>query len=399
MSRILILSSRIPYPPNAGFRKRIFKFSQVLSKKHYVELICFRRGKSDKIVLEKLKQEMVFKKIYDFNLSTKDILTNVIFNLSKSLPLQVKLYTSNKIKRWLLSNYQNYDLIIFNHVRMAEYAKIIPANMMIDYHDSLALHYEDGLKKASGFMKMIYFLESKKLKEYEKSIADLFAEKIITSKVDANYIGRNDIKVIPMWYDDLSMKESKKVSNTKEYILFVGKMNYYPNEDAVIWFVNNVFNKLRKQFPKLKFRIVGSSPSKKVKKLCRIHGVEVVGFVDDLESEYRNATLVIAPVRIGAGILNKIIEAMAYGKCVITFPQRVAPIEGAIDSFNIVTAKDENEFLKKIKYYLLNQNARETIGYNAQLTAEKKYKWSVISARFLQLIDDLLKKSGGQYDN
>ena len=99
-------------------------------------------------------------------------------------------------------------------------------------------------------------------------------------------------------------------------IIFVGKMSYEPNIVAVNFFSTQIFPLLKAKYSELKFIIVGANPDERVRKLADIEGVTVTGFVDSIERYFRHSTIVVAPMLTGAGIQNKIIQAMSYGCCV-----------------------------------------------------------------------------------
>ena len=99
-------------------------------------------------------------------------------------------------------------------------------------------------------------------------------------------------------------------------IIFVGKMSYEPNIVAVNFFSTQIFPLLKAKYSELKFIIVGANPDERVRKLADIEGVTVTGFVDSIERYFRHSTIVVAPMLTGAGIQNKIIQALSFGCCV-----------------------------------------------------------------------------------
>jgi len=112
----------------------------------------------------------------------------------------------------------------------------------------------------------------------------------------------------------------EKIGEEREGILFVGGFAHPPNEDAVLWFSREILPFMKRQLPELKFRIVGSHVTDKVKELEKIEGVEVLGFVSDerLHELYQESRLVIVPLRYGAGVKGKVVEALHEGAAVLT---------------------------------------------------------------------------------
>jgi sugar transferase (PEP-CTERM/EpsH1 system associated) len=103
----------------------------------------------------------------------------------------------------------------------------------------------------------------------------------------------------------------------RRYIVMVGSMGYYPNDDGAVWFANEVFAPLREKLPELEFLVVGSSPPAAVRRLNRLPGVSVSGYVPDVRPYIAQALTTVAPLRIARGIQNKVLEALAMGKTVL----------------------------------------------------------------------------------
>jgi sugar transferase (PEP-CTERM/EpsH1 system associated) len=107
-------------------------------------------------------------------------------------------------------------------------------------------------------------------------------------------------------------------------IVFTGTMDYWPNMDAVAWFVAGIWPRLRATWPDSVFTIVGANPAPAVLRLADTHGVRVTGRVADVRPYLAHADLVVAPLRIARGIQNKVLEAMAMGRPVLATPEAFA---------------------------------------------------------------------------
>lgn len=179
--------------------------------------------------------------------------------------------------------------------------------------------------------------------------------------------------------DKLSMHDS---SNN---ILFVGKMSYEPNIIAVTFFSNEVFPDLKKTFPNLDFLIVGANPSKRVKSLETIEGIHVTGYVENLEPFFQKATIVVAPMLTGAGIQNKIIQAMSYGCCVVTTPIGAEGLEITNNAIKII--KDEHSWVEILTKLLNNKDEREKMGHEAYKYVCENLSRKTISEQFWKFIN------------
>jgi len=165
-----------------------------------------------------------------------------------------------------------------------------------------------------------------------------------------------------------------------------------PNIDAVTYFANEIFPLIIKNQHNLKFIIVGLNPTREVLKLGKRKNIEVTGFVDDPYEYLEKAKIVIAPLRFSAGIQNKILEAMALGKTVITTSKGARGISGE-DGKHFVVADDEKEMSEKILALINDELKRKEIGNDARELIKRKYRWDIISKNLYKEIDEVLEKS------
>ena len=131
-------------------------------------------------------------------------------------------------------------------------------------------------------------------------------------------------------------------------MLFTGVMDYKPNIDAVVWFVDNVWQEILKEYPEARFIIAGMNPTSNVKGLEKISGIEVTGFVDDILPYYHQSDYFVAPFRLARGVQNKVLQGFACGLPVISTPMGAEGIDCTND-LDILIASTADEFLSCIK--------------------------------------------------
>jgi len=384
-----MLSSRIPYPLVGGDRNRVYHVSKILATKYRVDLLAINENKVEREGLGALGQ--VFSNLILFNFSLTMLKANAFKKLFSLKPIQVGGYYFKTIRRWIDKRFKEYDLIYCNHIRTAEYARRLPCKRVLDFHDAISMNYKDALKRAKGFWKAFYFIEAKRILPYELEVLKEFDRCFITSEADKDYLLKNAsvpaaIEVIPMGVSEKALKRDRSAKE-ENWLVFLGKMNYYPNEDAVVYFANEVFPLLRSKVKDLKFVIVGAYPTRRVQALSKIPGVEVTGFVDDPYEYLEKAKVVVAPIRLGAGIQNKILEAMALRRAVVTTSKGARGIAGGADGKHFLVADDLEKMAKKILELLNDFERRREIGQNARALVEERYTWDVIGAKLLAEIE------------
>lgn len=188
---------------------------------------------------------------------------------------------------------------------------------------------------------------------------------------------------------DIPDKDSIALHENQDCIIFVGKMSYEPNIVAVTFFSTKIYPFLKAKFPRLKFVIVGANPDERVKKLAEIEGVTVTGFVDSIEPYFKNSTIVVAPMLTGAGIQNKIIQAMSYGCCVATTPIGAQGL--VIDNNEITIPHSEDEWISELILLLSNKDRRKEMGTKARTYIKNNLSKGVIAEQFWSFINSIKK--------
>lgn len=391
MKKILVLSSRIPYPLIAGYANRIYYISKILAGEYQVDLLAIKESsikREELSALDEVCHNLVF-----FDFSRTMLKANAFKKLFSRKPTQVAGYHFKTIQRWVDKHFEEYDLVYCNHIRMAEYVRRLPCKKVLDFHDAISMNYKDALERARGFWKAFYFIEDKRLLPYELEVLRAFDRYFITSQADKDYLLANasmpaDIEVIPMGVND---KALERVQDMKEenWIAFSGKMDYYPNEDAAVYFTNEVFPLLRKEDESLKFVIIGAYPTRKILALKEIQRVKVTGFVEDLYEYLEKAKVVVAPMRFGAGIQNKVLEAMALRKPVVTTSKGARGIAGE-NGKHFIVADAPEEMAEKILGLLNDDEKRKMIGESGRALIEERYTWDVVGEKLLKEIEEII---------
>jgi len=393
--KILMISYRFPFPLIGGAQIRVYQIGRSLSEKYQVDLLALNEGKVNHKYLRDL--ENTFRKIISFPFNPIRFKLNAVRGLLSNEPLETYYFYFGKARRWIAEHYHEYDLTFCVDVRMAKYLKGIKTRKVIDFIDATSLYYERAAKRAPGLWRFIYGVESKRLLRYELRMIREFDKAFIISTSDKRYLTNccglvNDsLIVLPNGAnEDLFSRLDNFKKKEENCLVFLGKMNYFANVDAVDYFARKVFPLIKEQIKDIKFIIVGISPAKGVIKLGKMEGIEVTGFVDDPYKYLEEAKVVVAPMKVAAGIQNKILEAMALGKTVVTTSLGAAGIAGGVDGKHFVIADTEEEMASKILDLIDDKSQRENIGRDARRLVKEKYRWSKIKKILLKEIGQII---------
>lgn len=164
-------------------------------------------------------------------------------------------------------------------------------------------------------------------------------------------------------------------------LVYVGSMDWYPNEDGVTWFISEALPLVRKQFPAVRMTIVGRNPTRELRRLATTSGIRVTGTVDDVRRFLDKASLCIVPLRIGGGTRLKIFEALAMGKATVStsIGAEGLPVSPGRD---IVIADGASDFADAVIDLLQNPDRRRALGIAGRRLVVGHHSWSQVARNF-----------------
>ncbi|GAB4128450.1 MAG: glycosyltransferase [Ignavibacteriales bacterium] len=384
--KILIITPRIPYPPYRGDILHVFNIAKTLALKHDVDIITQIAKKNQQPYVHELKK---------FNINTNVIhqsvfasFMNLLFAMLNKTPFQIAYFASKKMSTLISqqTKKKKYDLIYFHLIRSAQYlgsTENSNAIKVCDYTDAVSLYLERYVKFIRNpFRKIFFYLELNRLKKYE-GVAKKFNTVFICSDEDKKYleskIVNTDFQILRNGVDEKFFYPAD-TNYIKHRIIFSGNMPYYPNKDAVKYFAKDIFPKILGRYPDSKFFIVGQKPPTSIKKL-NSKNIIVTGFVEDIKKEYLLSHVNVAPIRFGAGTLNKVIESLALGVPVVASGIVIKGLPKELHKY-VIQADLTEEFADKISYVFENDSIRNEMMKEVIEIIPKLLGWKPIVDKF-----------------
>jgi sugar transferase (PEP-CTERM/EpsH1 system associated) len=199
-------------------------------------------------------------------------------------------------------------------------------------------------------------------------------------------IPANKVRSVPTGVDT-SFFAPRPQNTAAPTLVFTGSMDWMPNQDGILWFLNDVYPLIQAKVPNVKLQVVGRKPPQQILDACaKYPGVTATGWVDDIRDYLANSDLCIVPLRVGSGTRLKIFEAMAMGKAIVS---TMIGAEGlpVTDQTDIVLADTPADFAAGVLSLLNDNPKREQIGRAARELVEKRYSWEAVTADFMQAIE------------
>jgi len=375
--RIGVLLSRFPYPLEKGDKLRAFHQIRCLSENHEIFLCAISAKKVDQKAIDELQPYC--KAIKIIHLSKASILINVLYGLVFSrLPLQVAYFFNRKAKKRIHRFFEasQIDHLYCQLIRVAEYVKDYEhAPKTLDYMDALSRGMVRRTESTPFYLKPFVKIEATRLKRYEHFIFSDFEHLTIISEQDRKFIIHAQNSKISIIRNGVDQHYFKPVENVvKEYeLLFTGNMSYPPNVDCAEFLANEVMPLVWKKLPQAKLAIAGATPSARVKSL-QADRIMITGWVDDMRKMYGSSKVFVAPMRIGSGLQNKLLEAMAMKLACITSPLANNALK-AIDGKDILIADDATSVSQQAVRLLNDESYANTLATQGFQFISSNYDW------------------------
>lgn len=381
---LAVLTSRFPYPIDKGDKLRLFHQLRDLATAFEVYLFALHEAP---ISEEQLKQLQPYcKKINTYALPKTHWPAQTWYCLQNNLPLQLGYFLNKRVRTNMQHDIQQLhpDVMYVQLSRMMPYAEGLAFPKVLDLQDCFSLNYTRAMQRKQGPKAWFYQRESRTMAQYEKHILNHTDATTIISNFDkeALPIQPNACVVVPNGVDNTYFHPIEKKRSSD--LVFVGNLSYQPNQDAVAYLVNEVMPRLHQQNPHIRLLIAGAHMPSYMKKWAS-NTIQCAGWFNDIRDAYASASLFVAPLFSGAGLQNKLLEAMSMGMPCVTTTVVNASLN-AEHNKNILIADDADAISQAIVQLLNNKEAQVNIGHAARQHIEAHFVWKSANEKLIELL-------------
>jgi hypothetical protein len=295
------------------------------------------------------------------------------------------------IREELLSS--SYDLIFVHCSSVAHYVQNTSAvAKILDFGDMDSQKWLVYGKYKPVPLSMGYYLEGLKLQRLEIALAKKFDYCTCTTREELDTLNSFKTGVRTAWFPN-GVDTDKFKPTEKPYdpdtICFIGRMDYFPNQECMFDFCANTLPLLQAKRPNLKLMIVGANPSRKVIKLGELPGVSVTGSVPDVRPYVQQAVLSVAPLNIARGTQNKILECLAMGVPTVCSTLAAKGVD-VIPGEHVLTASTPAEYVDAILRLLENHEERRRFSEAGRARVLSHHNWENSMKKLDSIIDDCM---------
>lgn len=389
--KLLFLSHRLPYPPDKGEKIRAWHILRFLAPRFDVHLgsLCFSEEERDAAAAPALRA--LCRDVHAPRITRGQRIFALLGGMRPGLPLMPAYYHLPALQNWVRTTLAagDFAVIFIYTAAMAPY--VLGAGMAAARGracvllDAVDINSEKWAEYASTspFPKNLFWArEARTLLAYERHVAaradaTFFVTAAETARFTslapecAGRVHSIENGVDTAYFDPAIIHPNPYAPGSRN-LIFSGTMNYWPNQDAAVFFARQIMPGLRARHPDLCLTIAGADPSEAVRALASLPGVQVTGRVADMRPYLAHADAAVCPLRIARGIQNKVLEAMAMARPVVASPQAFEGVD-ARPGRDLLLAADDAAFATHVGDILAGAHAQ--MGAQAREAVLTRYAW------------------------
>ena len=411
MSRpqLLYLTHRVPHPPNRGDRIRTYHMLRHLSQHADVSLACL----ADEPVSEETHRELnrLCVRVGIVPVEKRLRWLRAGLSLLRGRTISEGAFQSPGLTR-LLNEWgetTQFDATLASSSALAPYLRmpaLSSAKASVDLIDVDSQKWLDYAAATRGPKTWLYRFEGQRMQTLEASLATWAHRLLVVSEAEADIFRAfcpnspitalaNGVDVDYFQPTSLFNRNANGVRAGEKATLianaahadgvavkrdmprgcvFVGALDYKPNIDGAIWFCRNVWPRIREQKPNVVIKLVGREPTREVRALAEIPGVEVIGTVPDVRPYLAEAAVVVVPLQIARGVQNKVLEAMAMGKAIVASPEPIVGLQ-VESGVHLLRASHVDEWVSHVTELLDDRSLGEELGTAALAYVTAYHRW------------------------
>ncbi|HTE41414.1 MAG TPA: TIGR03087 family PEP-CTERM/XrtA system glycosyltransferase [Steroidobacteraceae bacterium] len=377
--KILFVCHRVPYPPKRGGKIRPFNIIRHFTDQgHDVTVASLARTEAERDEAKDLSKHCA-KTLIEV-IPNSAAYPRMVGYLPTTMPSSFGYFYSPALKRRIDSELatKTYDMTFVHCSSVASYVSDAKNLFkVIDFGDMDSQKWREYSTERAFPLSLGYWLEAIKLERTERMLAGQFDFATCTTRAELETLRSFGITTPTDWFPN--GVDASFFTPVEDYdsnlLVFVGRMDYFPNQQAVNYFCKDVLPVIQAQRPEVRFEIVGADPTQQIRDLGRLPGVSVTGSVPDVRPYVTKAALTVAPLAIARGTQNKILESMAMGVPALCSREASGGVDATADE-HLLVAADTQDYVAKVLQLLQSRDLRQRLALAGRERVLTNHSWS-----------------------
>lgn len=388
--RILYVCHRFPFPPARGGKIRPFNTIRHLSRQHQVTVASLARSPEEAEAGRGIAahcREFIMGEV-----SGPAAWLRMIARLPTRGPSSMGYFYAPALARQIKARLQQerFDLIFVHCSSVAPYvSRVAGVPKILDFGDMDSQKWLIYRRFKPFPLSLGYWLEGSKLAAAEKALARRFDLCTCTTRAELQSLLGLQVTTPCDWFPN-GVDQNYFTPSAEPYdpdaISFIGRMDYFPNQQAMLFFCNEVFPLVRQQRPTARLTIIGAEPSAEIMRLGERDGVTVTGTVADVRKAVQRSAVSVAPLMIARGTQNKILECMAMGVPVVASPAAAGGVD-AVPGEHLLVARSSQDYAAMLLELMQDPAARQALAAAGRARVETHHSWGASMAKLDQIIN------------
>ena len=399
--RLLFLSITVPFPATDGGRLRVLNLLKQVAQRNHVTFLALETQPTDEEGIEYLRSLGIEAHLVPHT-SRLPLFSLRSGNQAvlKRKPLTVARYDVPAFRRAFHSLLEtgSFDLIHYEMLHTGQYRLETNARSLLSLQNVDSNIWRRLREQTSNpLRKCVFWTQERAFRRYERTMSRSFDLVACASEVDRDLMEGIcpglSAGVIPNGVDTQLYQPNHEVEE-ETTIIYTGSMDWFPNEDAAIYFIEEILPIIQTKCQNLKFYVVGQFPTERLKRYGNRPGVVVTGRVDDIKPYFARATVYVVPLRIGGGTRLKILEALAMGKAVVSTSVGAEGLNLTAGD-EIMIADEPAKFADGVFQLMEDKSMRRELGENGRRRVKTEYDWRRIGEKLQGMYEAVVAGDSG----
>jgi sugar transferase (PEP-CTERM/EpsH1 system associated) len=393
---ILYVCHRFPFPPKRGGKIRPFNMIRHLSQRHRVTVCSLVRSEDEAAQALGLADHCAAHRMARVRAPIQAL--RMVARLPTPVPSSMGWFYSRRLAaeiRTLLAS-ERFDLIFVHCSSVAQYVEHVDdVPKILDFGDMDSQKWLEYVAYKPAPLRWGYWLEGTKLRREEARLARRFDLCTATTRAEWETLEAYGTGVRTAWFPngvDTDFFRPTDAPYDPDEVCFVGRMDYYPNQECMFDFCARVWPRLKQARASLRLSIVGADPSPAVRRLAQLPGVRVTGSVEDVRPFVLRSAVMVAPLNIARGTQNKILEAMASGVPVVASRIAAAGVD-ATPGEHLLVADDPDEVVRAVLRVIGSPGERARLAQAGRARMQSHHAWQSSMRRLDALVTECVERS------